>query len=293
MKIKILTSIYSDLSGTELGGRQSRGGHYQYSLLSLLKMTNADFTCYTSEREIDRLKKFFYDEHNISEKQLELKVFDLHKTKHEYLFQKYKDYESAKGGDRCLEIQWAKFTWYWLEDKSYDYYFWFDAGLSHCGLIPNKYLVGSNHPQQKYYESSLFNNDFLKNLIEDAGDKFILFGKENDRNFWSGTVKPKWYNEYDRRIHIIGGLFGGKKEMWEKVVPLFEEYAEKITPEERPHHEEVLMTVMYYNHQELFERKHFDIWWCKDNCPSGTNPKIFEENKSFYRILEEFNRIYE
>ena len=90
MKIKILTSIYSDLSGTELGGRQSRGGHYQYSLLSLLKMTNADFTCYTSEREIDRLKKFFYDEHNISEKQLELKVFDLHKTKHEYLFQKYK-----------------------------------------------------------------------------------------------------------------------------------------------------------------------------------------------------------
>jgi hypothetical protein len=53
------------------------------------------------------------------------------------------------------------------------------------------------------------------------------------------------------------------------------------------------MTVMWHNDPDLFVRKHFDIWWCPDNCPPGTNPKLFEENKSFYRILEEFNRIYE
>jgi hypothetical protein len=292
MKVKILTCIYSDLSGTEMGGRHSRGGHYRFSLLSLLKMSDADFLCYTSDREFESLKKFFYEENQISPEKLEIKVFDLKQTKHEPLFQKYKDYESAKTGDRCLEIQWAKFTWFWLEDGSYDYYFWFDAGLSHCGLIPNKYLTAQG-AQQRYYESSLFNNDFLHNIIEDIGDKFLLLGKENDRNFWSGTVQPKWYKEYDRRIHIIGGLFGGKKETWEKVVPLFEEYAEKVTPEEKAHHEEVLMTLMYYNHKELFEKKDFDIWWCPDNCPPDTNPKLFTENKSFYRILEEFNRIYE
>ena len=53
------------------------------------------------------------------------------------------------------------------------------------------------------------------------------------------------------------------------------------------------MTLMYFNHKEFFERKHFDIWWCSDNCPPGTDPKLFEQNKSFFRILEEFNRIYE
>ena len=53
------------------------------------------------------------------------------------------------------------------------------------------------------------------------------------------------------------------------------------------------MTLMYYNHKELFERKHFDIWWCRDNAPAGATDELFEQNKSFFRILEEFNRIYE
>jgi len=293
MRVKFITCVYSDLSGTELGGRPSRGGHYQYSLLSLLKMTDADFLCYTSEREIERLKNFFYQEHGISEEKLEFKIYDLKKTKFQEILEKYKDYDSAKRGDRCIEIQWAKFSWWWNEDKSYDYYFWIDAGLSHCGLIPNKYLTGSQHPQRRYYESSLFNNDFLKNIVTDSENKFLILGKENDRNFWSGTVDPKWYNKYQRDIHIIGGMFGGHRDLWDNVVTIFEDYVFKISPVERVYFEEIIMTLMYYNHPELFTRKHFDIWWCPDNCPPGTDPTLFERNKSFYRILEEFNRIYE
>jgi hypothetical protein len=56
MRVKIMTSIYSDLYGSELGGRHGRKDHYRFSLLSLLKMSQADFVCYTSEREIDDLK---------------------------------------------------------------------------------------------------------------------------------------------------------------------------------------------------------------------------------------------
>lgn len=293
MRVKFITCIYSDLNGTELGGRPSRRGHYQYSLLSLLKMTDADFVCYTSDREIETLKNFFYEEHKISQDKLKFEIFDLKQTKFQSIFEKHKDYESAKTGDRCLEIQWSKFSWWWNEDKSYDYYFWIDAGLSHCGLIPNKYLVGTTHPQAKYYESSLFNNDFLKNLVEDSQGKFVLLGKENERNYWSGTVDRKWYTNYQRDIHIIGGLFGGHRDLWDNIVNLFENYAIEISTEERVYPEEIIMTLMYYNHNELFVRKHFDIWWCPDNCPRGTNPQLFEQNKSFYRILEEFNRIYE
>jgi len=293
MRTKFITCIYSDLAGTGFGGRSSRGGHYQYSLLSLLKMTDADFVCYTSDREIERLKRFFYTENNISEDKLQFVIFDLKKTKFEELLSKHKNYEDAKTGDRCIEIQWSKFAWWWNEDKSYDYYFWIDAGLSHCGLIPNKYLTGSLHPQGRYYESNLFSNSFLKNLIEDTEGKFLILGKDNERNYWSGTVNEKWYNNYDRSIHIIGGMFGGHRDLWDNVLGIFENYVNQITPVERVYHEEVIMSLMYQNHKDLFVRKHFDIWWCPDNCPSGTNPKLFEENKSFYRILEEFNRIYE
>ncbi len=56
---------------------------------------------------------------------------------------------------------------------------------------------------RRYYESSLFNNEFLKNVIEETKDKFLIIGKENDRNFWSGTVDRKWYKEYDSRCVIL------------------------------------------------------------------------------------------
>ena len=293
MSVKIITSIYSDLHGTEFGGRVGRGGHYRFSLLSLLKITDADFLCYTSDREIKSLESFFYDENGVSPEKLQFQVFDIANTKFKDLINQYKNIEGTKKSDRCIEIQYSKFHWWSNEDKSYDYYYWIDAGLSHCGLIPLKYLT-STHPQGRYYESNLFNNDFIKNVIEDTGDKFLLLGKENDRNYWSGTVKIKWYTEYDRSIHVIGGMFGGHRDKWDEVVNIFEGYTKNIIEEDKglPHEEEV-MSLMYVNHKELFERKHFDIWWCRDNAPTGVTDEMFTLNKSFYKILEEFNRIYE
>jgi hypothetical protein len=293
MSVKFITSIYSDLHGTEFGGRVGRGGHYRYSLLSLLKMSDADFLCYTSEREIESLRTFFYIDNNISPEKLKFQVFDISNTKFKDLINQYKNFEETKKSDRCIEVQYCKFHWWWNEDKSYDHYYWIDAGLSHCGLIPNKYLVG-NHPQGRYYESTLFSNDFLKNLIEDTNNKFLIIDKENDRNYWSGTVDRKWYTEYDRSIHVIGGLFGGHRDKWDEIVNLFEKYTESIITEDKGlPHEENIMTLMYFNHKDLFERKHFDIWWCRDNAPAGVTDELFTQNKSFYKILEEINRIYE
>ena len=293
MLIKFITSIYSDLYGTEFGGRINRGSHYRFSLLSLLKMTDADFLCYTSDRELDSLVKFFYEEHQISPQKLEFRVFDISQTKFKDLINEYKNIDETKKSDRCIEIQYSKFHWWWNENKSYDYYYWIDAGLSHCGLIPLKYLT-DNGLMRRYYESSLFNNEFLKNLIEETKDKFLIIGKENDRNYWSGTVDRKWYTEFDRGLHIIGGVFGGHKSKWDEMVTLFENYVSGIMTEDKTiPHEEQVMTLMYYNHKELFERKHFDIWWCRDSAPRGTSEELFQQNKSFYKILEEFNRIYE
>ena len=294
MSTKFITAIYSDLNGTELGGRPNRGSHYRYSLLSLLKMTNADFLCYTSDRELDSLKDFFYKQHNISENQLKFAIFDITNSKFKDLINSRKNVDEIKRGDRCIEIQYSKFSWWWNEDKTYDYYYWIDAGLSHCGLIPLKYLTEKDHAMRRFYESNLFQNDFLRNLLLDTGDKFLILGKENDRNYWSGTVNPKWYKEYDRSIHIIGGMFGGHRDKWDNIVTMFENYVQSILgSDEGLPHEEQIMTLMYFNHKELFERKHFDIWWCRDNAPQGTSDELFKQNKSFFKILEEFNRIYE
>lgn len=292
-KTKIIIAIYSDLYGTEIGGRPGRDTHYKLSLMSLLKMTDADFLCYTSEREIESLKQFFYTEKNVSPTQLKFEVYDLSNTKFKDLINMRKDVEFTKKTDRCIEIQYSKFFWWWNENGSYENYFWFDAGLSHCGLIPDKYLLDTTS-YDKFYESKLFNNDFLQNLIDFTDNKCFIIGKENSRNFWSQTVNPKWYNTYENDIHVIGGVFGGKKEIWEKIVPMFEEYTKKVLTEDTGlPHEELIMTLMYVNHKDLFNRKHFDIWWCPDNAPKETPQEYFDKNKSFYKILEELNKIYE
>jgi hypothetical protein len=290
-KVKFITAIYSDLHGTEFGGRPSRGGHYRWSLLSLLKMTDADFVCYTSDREIESLKEFFYVNYHISEEQLKFMVFDIAQTKYKDLIKEFKNVDESKRSDRCLEIQYAKFLWWWNEDKTYDYYFWLDAGLSHCGLIPNMYLTEKG-PMRCYYESNLFNNDFLKNVIERANDKFLIIGKENQRNYWSGTVDPKWYNEYDYSTHVIGGLFGGHKSLWDNIVSIFEGYFEKITKtDHKLYMEEVIMSLMYFNHKELFNVEYFDTWWHPEGKASGIDDSYFFTNKSFYKILEDLNKI--
>ena len=163
MRVKIMTSIYSDLYGSELGGRQGRKDHYRFSLFSLLKMSQADFICYTSDRELDDLKEFFYKNHNISEDRLKFVLFDLSQNEYAELINSVKNFDAIKTSDRCYDIQYSKFSWFKNEDKSYDYYFWFDAGLSHTGLIPDKYLSAPGY--RGYYESTLFNNNFFFILV--------------------------------------------------------------------------------------------------------------------------------
>jgi hypothetical protein len=287
MKVKIITSIYSDLYESELGGRPGRKDHYRFSLLSLLKMSQADFVCYTSEREIDDLKEFFYKNHNISEDRLKFVLFELLNNEYADLINGFKNIEVIKKSDRCYEIQYSKFSWLKNEDKSYDYYFWFDAGLSHTGLIPDRYLSAPGY--RGYYESTLFNDKFLSNLINYSEDKFVMVAKENSRNYWEGTVDPKFYTTYNNSVHIIGGFFGGKTELWDKVIKQFDDYVRLVIPEQkRLFYEEHFMSLIYQNHKDWFKTLDFDIWWHEDNFKEGSK-EFFEQNKSFYKILEELN----
>jgi hypothetical protein len=282
-----MTSIYSDLYGSELGGRPGRKDHYRFSLLSLLKMTKADFICYTSEREFDDLKEFFHTTHNISEDRLKFVLFDLSHNEYAELINSVKNIEHIKRSDRCYEIQYSKFSWLKNEDKSYDYYFWFDAGLSHTGLIPDRYLSAPGY--RGYYESTLFNDKFLSNLINYSEDKFVMVAKENSRNYWEGTVDPKFYTTYNNSVHIIGGFFGGKTELWDKVIKQFDDYVRLVIPEQkRLFYEEHFMSLIYQNHKDWFKTLDFDIWWHEDNFKEGSK-EFFEQNKSFYKILEELN----
>lgn len=291
MKIKIITCIYNNLFGTEYGGRPNREWHYKWSLLSLLKMNSADFVCYTSSKEIEDLKNFFYVVNNINEEKIKFVNFELTDNYFKDLIFKYKNIDEIKKSDRCIEIQYMKFMWFLLEDMTYDYYYWFDAGLSHSGLIPLKYLDYPS-PMRCYYESSLFNNAFLENLLKFSNDKFTLVGKENVNNFWSGTVNPIHYTKYDNTKHIIGGFFGGKKETWNNIVEIFKNSLFSVTEHDKKiYFEENIMSLMYFNNKDLFNLLEFDIWWHEDEKMGGIDDmkEYLKDKKSFYKIIEDLN----
>lgn len=291
-KIKFITCIYNNLYGTIYGGRPSRELHYKWSLLSILKISDADFVCYTSKDEYGDLCNFFHIENGVDENKLQIKVFNLSDTPHSDILQKYKDVEKIKKGDRCLEIQYMKLNWFNFEDGSYDYYYWIDAGLSHSGLIPKKYLSQEGPHNRGYYESSLFSNKWVNNLVNSSNDKFLLIGKENKRNFWSQTVNQKHFKVYDNSIHVIGGLFGGKKELWSEIIDLFNVNLNVVSNfDKRLYHEEDILTLMYRNNSELFESLYFETWWHEDERINGIDDMVdfTKKNKSFYRVLEELN----
>lgn len=287
-KVKFITAIYSNLAGTEYGGRHSRGGHYRWSLLSILRMTDADFLCYTNEKEIEDLKKFFYEENRIDENRLKFKIFDLKDTKNKELIDDVKDVDSVKKGDRCYEIQYNKLFWFENEDWSYDYYYWIDAGLSHCGILPDKHIVFNNQ-HQGYYNSYFFDNNFLNKLLKKSEDKILIICKDNTgARYWMSGVPPKYYKNHDQSYHVIGGLFGGKSENMKNYTKEFENSFIEITRNEKIlYSEEQIMTLLFFNDKEKYSQFFFDIWWHEDNIPQNTEQSYLKENKSFYKSLED------
>lgn len=289
MSTKIVTSIYANLYGTDLGGRSSRGEHYKYSLLALMNMSEADFVCYTSQEEYNDLLNFFHQQQHISKDKLKLKTFDLRNFSLTNKINKIKNIEDTKKSDRCVEIQYCKFIWSLMEsDENYNNLFWFDAGLSHAGLFPRRYMIQNGYWSQNF-SCTLFNNVFLQKLINFTEDKITIIAKENQMNYWSGTVPSKYYNQYCMDRHIIGGFFGGKKEKMIEYCNLFLEYANKLLDNENLlYYEENIMTLMFYNHPELFKTKYFDIWWHEDDYMPGMDLKEYTQTrKSFYKAIEE------
>ena len=306
-KTKFVTAIYSDLFGTDLGGRPRRREHYRYSLRSLLKMTDAEFVCYTSASEIDSLKQFFYEDNHISTEKITFKVYDLRNFEFTNKLNAVKDLSVIKSGDRCYEIQYSKFIWCKNEiDFDYDFIYWIDAGLSHGGLIPDRYrcmtfggiipdryrCMSLKSDTEVMYECSVFNNNFLKNLLTFSEGKIFNIAKDNVRHYWAATVPGSYYKKHCQDLHIIGGLFGGNTHVMKEYVDLCINYAHKVLGDGYLYCEESIMSLTYYNHQELFKLKFFDQWWHEDYIVAGFDAVEYcRLHKPFYKVIEELNDV--
>jgi hypothetical protein len=290
MKIKIVTAIYNNLYNSKYGGRASRNHHYIFSLHSLMKMNNAHFVLYTSYNEYDELKEEFKNYPD-----LEIIAHELIDSPFQKIIQEYKNYEEAKLSDRCVEIQYLKLHWLNQQAKDCDYIYWFDAGLSHVALIPDKWLEcrGERWLLPDYYYSDFFTNTFINNLTKISKDKIFLIIKDNLINGWSQEPLQMFNEPYNYKWHVIGGVFGGKSLLIRDFYNLYYDYSVKTAEQYKEiWFEENILTVMYYNNSDMFVTKDFDIWTHENNTKSehigGRNvDEYLATNKPFYKLLEE------
>jgi hypothetical protein len=279
----IYTSIYSNLWGTEFGGRPSRNFHYKSSFFNILNLNADKYICFIPQEELLELENYFYIEKNVSREKLEFIIFDLKKSKYFNEIKLLKNLEEMKTIDRCFEIQYNKFFWFDLlpNKTNYEKIYWFDAGLSHSGLFPEQYSFGLG--QDKYYSFNLFNEKFLNRINLITNSKPILVGKNNQHSFfWSQTIPEKYYKNYNRSYHIIGGFFGGKIEDIINLKNDFEELLFNLLQNESMlYMEEQILTCLYFNNSNKFELLKFDDWYDRGL------PEVYGDNvKYFYNIFE-------
>ena len=290
MRTAIVTCYYTNLYGTKFGGREGREYHYQRSFESLLKMTDADFYVFcdpTSVNVIEDLARK-HPENNVK-----VIPYDLTEFYMPELFEKYKDYEYALTSTRCQELQYTKSLWMKMiaDEYAYDYYFWFDIGISYSGLIPNKHLIGHSDDKPEYYNSDLMNNNMLAGMIHFTGEKFFIINIANAEDFfYNNYIEGIDYGTDDKSYHTIGGIFGGKKENVLWFHDQFEKTAtEVITIKEQTYDEEMIFNVIFKRNEDRFASMEFDLWLHDDNeqshRPGDDKIDSWTRARRFYQVF--------
>ena len=294
MKTKIVTCIYFDLHGTELGGRPSRNEHYLYSLNSIMKIDTADFIIYTNNK--NKVLEFYERLYPNKLDKFQCIEYDLHNTEYKDLINPIKNVSETRLSTRCIELQYSKFTWL---KQSYsndlDYLYWIDAGLCYSGLLPDKLLkTNTGNYSDTYYGSDYFTNNFVDNLNKFSKDKIMVCAKENVKNYWDRPLPEKYFttDNFSSEYHIIGGLFGGKAQLIESLYEKFYSLTRNLIDQEKfLYHEENILSCLYFSYPNIFVSKNFDIWWHEDNIVGNVGEEkginLLKNNKSFYKILEE------
>jgi hypothetical protein len=290
----IVTCYYTKLHGTKFGGRKGLDARYRESLVSLLKITDADFYIYCDPQQKQELIDHLDERVEHWSEYVTLVPHDLDNFYLEELFAEFKDYEHAKKSDRCKEIQYNKI--FWMKDvvlnRDYEYCFWIDIGISHSGLLPDKFMIVPENRDFECFNNTLFSNGLIRGMKKYVEDKFLIFAIHNSHPM--GYRPPiYWYNVLEP-YHTIGGFLGGKKRTILEFYDIFKDKAYKVaSADDTIYDEEVIYNIIWQENPEFFADKKFETWYHEDNIPGINGSDEFKDKirtcRPFYHILVELN----
>lgn len=282
-KTLFVTSLYSNLYGTEIGGRQGRLNHYLQSLETFLQM-ECDIVVYASD----------YDAQKIAERstflgnpRVKVIIEDIFAHPHHDFFQrKIKEYNIINS-DRCSEIMHSKP--YWVQkhlDDGYDQVFWIDCGLCHGGLFPIRYRGDASNTNDN--KCSLMNTKLVENLNK-IDNKILILVADKTHHNTGPNPDQRFFNDNENPDHfyVVGGMFGGDINELRDFCKKYDDLFNKMLQLDSFQSEEQLLSFLFFRYKPLFSPAVFTTWHHEDSDMAQYN---IENEIYFYNIFENLNK---
>jgi hypothetical protein len=299
MKDTIVTAIYYHSHESRIGGRAYMFEHYENPFKNLLSL-GANILVFSHDTEIPKIKSFFeknnFNDYKIIEYDLDNylysdTVYDLKEKKNIIDKNGLVPGASFIINDRNIHLCLSKIEFlriaiennYFID--STDNYYWVDAGLFHNGIFPMS--LGGRERFIKPIDDQFWpldkNNICTPDLIQKLNNK-----NSNAKILFIGLTKygiPTWWNKIaysDRKIHIVGGFFGGDKSEILKIHSQFDDLTKKILElDELTLEEDILSVIVIENNYRYLK---FDTWYhdiTTDSCYYG----ISSNENCFYKVF--------
>jgi len=279
----LVTCVYNNLNGTELGGRVGRTIHYTKSLSTLTK-TNQDIVVYTTEEDKNILLK---NERIKNYDKIRFIIFDLYSDKNREYYKRKKVELNQINSDRCYEIMHNKVNWMNNHvNEGYDYIYWIDAGLSYGALFPIRFRGDETYAN--YYENTLFTPKIFESLNK-INDKIVLLGGNQTYHIFETPPNAAFgiTNQFPERYHVIGGFFGGRSTLVSEFYNKYDFFLNKMVELNVLDREEHILTLLLNEDVTKYHLIEFTTWHHEESDMAKYNK---EEEIYFYKIFENLNQ---
>ena len=299
MKNTIVTAIYFSSPMSRMGGRAYTFEHYVAPFRNFLNL-DCNIVVYSHLSEMGKIEEFFkkYNFNNYK-----LVEFDLENYKNSDKIYEIKEKQGLinenglisdvllMSNDRNHHLCLLKpyFLKHTIESNFFESenYYWVDAGLFHHGISPETYggIERLTRVNEKNYWPTLENNvcnpDLMRRLESKNNTGFIFMGIDQ---LYGPTHWFNLYTDSGKITHIIGGLFGGKKEIVLELAQDFEEFCDKIFEDNILTLEEEVLSILYTSKYKKYNYIAFNTWY--HDIPTVPNYFGTSTNaKSFYNIF--------
>jgi hypothetical protein len=125
--------------------------------------------------------------------------------------------------------------------------------------------------------------------MNEIEDKFIILYGDQLYHLFEAAPSSLFFDEFprDENCHIVGGMFGGKKELVKVFCEDYKNLLKEMVELKCFEREEQLLTVLYFRNKEMFHPLKFTTWHHEEAdlgiCCNHPNDVYF------YRIFENLN----